>query len=216
MVVSNSLKQLKRTPVKTVFFLVLLALTVAFFMMGFNLWTIAGKNIDKIENTFTTIGTVQQKATTISTNQKWDGYSKTYVGFSFPTYDRIIAPSDLDFEGANYILKPEKRPYYVAYSPVYVVDENPFTDQILDAELLIVEMKPFEDRVPADPVRMKVTKVLSGDLGYSDEIYYWDNNEHVKTMYAQKTYIVCLCYASGFLDYYLTVFSPGDYPSSTQ
>lgn len=217
MVIKNSLRQLMRTPVKTFFFLILLVLTVAFFMLGFNLWSVSKKNMDKIESTFTTIGTVQQKATAIATGASWDGWSKTYRYFSHPTYNSLIPPSVLDFEGANYIVKPEKRPYYVAYSSDYVVDENPYTDIILDSEWLIVEMQPFEDCVPSAPARMKVTKVLSGDLGYSDEIYFVDfTAEHPKPMYARKTYIIALAYAPGFLDYDLSAFMPGDYPYSTQ
>ncbi len=216
MVISNSLRQLMRTPVKTLAFLILLILTVTFFMLGFNLWSVSQNNLQRIENTFTTIGTVQQKATSMSTAQMWDGWQKTHTYFSHAIYDKLIPPSVLDFEGANYIIKPEKRPYYAAYSADYVVDENPFTDIIIDSQLLIVEMQPLEDCVPSDPVRMKVTKVLSGDIGYSDEIYFWDSDEFPQPMKAQNTYIMSLQYAPGFLNYDLSVFMPAGYPYSTQ
>ena len=216
MVVSNSLKQLKRTPVKTVFFLVLLVLTVAFFMLGFNLWVIAGKNIDKIENTFTTIGTVQQKATGVERGEMWDADKKSYTYFSYSTYDRIIPPSVLDFEGANYILNPEKRPYYVAFSPDYVVDENPYSDWILDFRTLIAEVQPLEDCQTDHPVRVKVKKVLSGRLDYRDEILFSNHYDpHPYPLHASKTYIMMLKdWSDPLTNEYKYI--PAGYPSSTQ
>ena len=74
MVISNSLRQLMRTPAKTLAFLILLILTVTFFMLGFNLWSVSQNNLQRIENTFTTIGTVQQKATSMATAKMWDGW----------------------------------------------------------------------------------------------------------------------------------------------
>ena len=217
MVVSNSLKQLKRTPVKTVFFLVLLVLTVAFFMLGFNLWVIAEKNIDKIENTFTTIGTVQQKATGVRMGDMWDAGTKNSTYFSFPTYDRIISPSVLDFEGANYIIKPEKRPYYVAYSPDYVVDENPDVDLILDFGFLIAEVQPLEDCQTDHPVRMKVKRILSGRLDYRDEILFCDHYDpQPYPLYASKTYIMMLQEFPPHEDSDEYEHIPAGYPNSTQ
>ena len=214
MVVSNSLKQLKRTPVKTVFFLVLLVLTVALFMLGFNLWTIAGKNIDKIENTFTTIGTVQQKATRVERGEAW--YADTKIYFSHPTYDRIIPPSVLDFDGANYILKPEKRPYYVAYSPDYVVDENPDVDVIADFQTLIAEVQPLEDFQIDHPVRMKVKRIFSGRLDYRDEILFSNHYDpESNPLYAYKTYIMMLQdWSDAVSNEYKYI--PAGYPYSTQ
>lgn len=216
MVIKNSLKQLGRMPVKTLFFLALLILTVAFFMLGINLWSVASKNLDRIDNTFVTIGTVQQKATSAATGSMWQVWSGTHTFFSYPKYGGLIPPSVLEFEGANYILKPEKRPYYVAHHPGYVVHENPFTDIIIDSQWLIVEIQPLEDCVPSEPVRVKVTKVLSGELLYSDEIYYWDGQEHPEPLSAQKTYIIILTFAPGFIEYNANVYMPSGYPYTTQ
>ena len=216
MVIKNSLKQLGRMPVKTLFFLVLLILTVAFFMLGINLWSVANKNLDKIDDTFVTIGTVQQKATTSSTGAMWQYWTGTHIYLTQPIYSGLIPPSVLDFEGANYIIKPEKRPYYVAYHPGYVVDEKSLTDIVFDYNNLIVEIQALEDCVPSEPVRVKVTKVLSGNLLYSDEIYYWDGQEHPEALSADKTYIVLLQYASSFIEHDSTVYMSAGYPYTTQ
>ncbi len=194
MVVRNSIRQLLRTPVKTLFFLLLLACTAAFFMLGYNLWNIANRNIDKINQSYTTIGTVQQKSTSLGTNAMWNAYKKSYTYSTYSTYGSPIPISTLDFKGANYIQKPEKRPIYYAYDPSYVIDGYAGFELGFNAYNLILMMQPVADCVPNQPVLVKVKKVLWGSLTESvDKIWFCDStNEKAKPLFADKTYIVSL------------------------
>ena len=61
MVVKNSLRQMLRTPVKTVSFLLLIALTALFLSVGANLMLFTRRSLETYEKSFKTIGTVQQQ-----------------------------------------------------------------------------------------------------------------------------------------------------------
>jgi putative ABC transport system permease protein len=193
MVVWNSIRQLLRTPVKTFFFFLLLICTVTFFMLGYNLWSIAARNMAEIERSFTTIGTVEQKAKSLEKGASWDAGTKSYTYHTFPRYAGQIPISVLDFKGANYIQKPEKRPYYVAYHTGYVLGSNPNSEVANDIYHLIVEMQPLEDCETGDPVRMRITKLLRGNLGYIKEIWFCNHyDEKPYKLYADKTYIAAI------------------------
>lgn len=104
MVVSNSIRQLMRTPVKTLFFFALLALAIAFLLLGCNLWFIAGNNIRLIENSYTTIGTVEQKPISVErgpTTFEETMYGVIGFGQNYTRYGETIPASVLDFEGAG-------------------------------------------------------------------------------------------------------------------
>ena len=184
-----------RTPVKTIFFFTLLACTITFFMLGFNLWSITAQSIDEINRSFTTIGTVEQKPMSLKTGSMWDAYTKRYTYMNYATYGNQIPLSVLDFKGVNYIQKPEKRPYYVAYDPNYIVSDKATLDEAaFDTGLFIVEIQPEADCIPSQPVKVKVKKVLMGRLGdYMDEIWFCDSmNDKTEPMKKDKTYIVGL------------------------
>jgi hypothetical protein len=194
MAVLNSIRQLLRTPAKTLFFFLLLICTIAFFVLGYSLWRIAESNIDKINRSFTTIGTVQQKPTSLATGSTWNAYTKSYSYHSGPVYGSPIPISVLDFPGANYIQKPEKRPVFYAYDPSYVIDEYAGFEMGFNAYNLILEMQPVADCVPSEPVLVRVKKVLWGSLtGSLGEIWFCDSgNDKPEPLYANKTYIVSL------------------------
>ena len=195
MVIRNSIKQLMRTPMKTLFFFILLASTIMFFMLGYGLHLIAVRNIDRIEHSFITIGTVEQKPVKPNTVAfLWKDSNYTITG-SPAEYGSLIPLSTLDFEGADYILKPEKRPFYVACDPGYVVSSNPAeAENRYDTNLMIVEMEPAEgcavgsDR---DYARMKIKRVLSGKLD-RDEIWIQYSDDTLQMLYAGKTYIALI------------------------
>ncbi len=219
MVVINSLRQLGRTPMKTLAFLVLLILAVTFFMLGFQLWTGARDNIDRIDKAYMTIGTVVQKATTVETARMWDAETKSYTYFNSPGYDGIVPESVLDFEGADYILKPEKRPIYGAYMPGFVLSTDPDWEYRYEDLYLIAELQPYEDCVTDKPVRMKLKRMLRGTLkDYVDEIWFCDHwNDTPIKLFADKTYIVSLFqdYHPDFDEGYL-LYMPGTGISTNQ
>lgn len=201
MVVLNSIRQLVRTPVKTIFFFVLLTLAIAFFMLGYNLWAIAAKNINQINRTFSTIGTVQQKATKLTTHSVWDERTESYLIFSGPKYGAVIPISALDFKGANYIQKPEKRPVYYAYHPDFIVTNKPDMEPSFDAQILVAEIEPLKDSVPGERTRVKIKKYLFGHVNYLDEIWLSAlSKEDNVQLQAGKTYLVSLSEAPSGAD----------------
>lgn len=194
MVVILSLKQLARTPFKTLFFFVLLTLTITFFMLGFNLLSIANENIQRLESAFVTIGTVEQKATSMETWSRWDAELKEYINYNYPRQGDPVPISVLDFPGANYINKPEKRPYYCAYDPNFNVITDPLVAGTIEDSHLIAEIQPERDCETGDPVPVTITKVLMGRQMLVGSHIMFCNHFEEKTykLYAGKTYIVGL------------------------
>ena len=196
MVVSNSIRQLLRTPVKTFFFFVLLALAVAFFLLGYNLWFIAVNNVSLIDKNFTTIGTVEQKPISVGRGPEiYLGESKYGPLIDMENYTRYGEPipvSVLDFEGAGYIVKPERRPVYIACHPDYVVTNDPADYKLLNEMIQIIEFEPLEDGVTTNPIRVKVKKVLSGKLDADEITLFHLFYDTPWMLYKGKTYITCL------------------------
>jgi len=192
MTIRNSFKQMLRTPVKTVLFLVLLSLSAVLLTLGVSLWHIGTAVLDAYEGTFITIGTVQQKQTSMERNSYWNGYQKEYVDFVNPVYGVTLPVSVLDFEGADYILAPEKRPTYSAYHRDYITrgDINSFDSY--QASMLIAEVEPFEDCIPLVPVKLRIKRVLAGGTpDYLTTLWFFDpSNSDPPMMYAGKTYIM--------------------------
>ena len=188
-----SLKQMIRTPGKTIFFLLLIGLSTTLLTLGAYLWSTTDQNAKDFEENYTTVGTVQQEMDMLESYQYWDAVDRNYYYYSRPTYNSMVPLSVLDFDGANYLSPPEKRPYYVAYNP----DIKTNTDSTLDgwaANYPVLEIEPFEDCIPDHPVRMKVKRLLAGYRGEKeDEIWYIDNyHENPAPMEADKTYIAYL------------------------
>jgi len=199
MILRNSFRQMFRTPVKTALFLLLVILSAALLALGASLWRVSTVNIARYEATFTTVGTVQQKQTAIETGYSWDTSLKDYQYFVYPVYGPAVPVSVLDFEGTEYLLPPEKRPTYFAYSPDYVTGMSDDTDPY-QTDSLIVELQPVEDCVPCEPVTMRIVKVLYGTLPETMKTlqYYDINDPDPAPLYADKVYIISL----GYFGYY--------------
>ncbi|MCL2323104.1 MAG: hypothetical protein FWC47_13505 [Oscillospiraceae bacterium] len=189
-IIINGVKQIFRTPIKTILFLLLIATSMAFLSIGVNLWLISERNLQAFENSFTTIGTVEQKPNIMKEGSGWDAGLKEYSYFNYPVYDSLVPVSILDFKGANYIHTPENRPFYGAYSESYVTSEGQKNTKY---QWLIVEVEPLETCIPNKPVKIHVKKVLYGFLNFIDEIWFCDHyNDNPQTLYAGKTYVMSL------------------------
>lgn len=190
MMTRNSLRQLCRTPVRTILFVLLLALASMLSSLGGSLWMLGSRNLERFEKAFTTIGTVEQRKSSVEQVRQWDAGRQDYMYFQIPRYDAPIPVSVLDFEEAEYILEPEKRPCYEAYLPDYHIwDEKERVD-----DHLVVEVSPDEDCVPDHPVRLNIHKVhSSGPYFQGDWISFCDHyNEKPEPLYADRTYMMCL------------------------
>lgn len=198
MIFEKSLKQLLRTPVTTALFLMLFATSAFFLCCGVNIWEQNGATIKAYEDAFLTIGVVQQSATAVAKGERWNAETKQYSIFNYPQYSSIVPVSALDFEGADYLLGPEKRPYYGAW----VQDYKTYNSL---SNLLIAELTPLTDCVPDSPVKMKVVKVLWSGYTYNEgntlrlcDLF----NDNPQPLYAGKTYVMSLQqYSSDEIDY---------------
>lgn len=72
----------------------------------------------RFESLFQTIGTVEQKPERYVRNETWYADLGDYKVRNRAEYGGIILPSVLDFEGADYISGPEKRPGMPPICPI--------------------------------------------------------------------------------------------------
>lgn len=174
MIVTNSIRQLLRTPVKTFFFFLLLALAVAFFLLGYNLWFVARNNTSLIEKNFTTIGMVEQKPISVVMEPETERKDTLhgYISYGWDIhieYGEAIPASVLDFEGAGYIMKPEQRPVYIASHPDYVVSNDPSDENMFDIIYQVIG-------ITANPIPVRVKRVLYGKLDDDDNVIILDHS----------------------------------------
>ena len=104
--------------------------------------------MDAVEKQFTTLGTVEQKPNRTQMRTGWDAADGAYYSEAEPVYDSVISADVLDFDGANYLKAPEKRPYYLADLQGLAVRDG-------GTALFypVVEFTPAETAVPDHPIK---------------------------------------------------------------
>ena len=184
----KSLKQLLRTPMKTCLFFLLMAAATALLVMGANLWAQTQAQMDAVEKQFTTLGTVEQKPNRTQMRTGWDAADGAYYSEVEPVYDSVISADVLDFDGANYLKAPEKRPYYLADLQGLAVRDG-------GTALFypVVEFTPAETAVPDHPIKVYVQRFLYPEAENQNneyEIYVCDHwTENPAPLEAGKTYV---------------------------
>ena len=184
----KSLKQLLRTPVKAVLFFLLMTAATALLVLGANLWAQTQAQIDAVEKQFTTLGTVEQKPNRTQMRTGWDAADGAYYSEAEPVYDSVISADVLDFDGANYLKAPEKRPYYLADLQRLAVRDG-------GTALFypVVEFTPAETAVPDHPIKVYVQRFLYPEAENQNneyEIYVCDHwTENPAPLEVGKTYV---------------------------
>lgn len=184
----KSLKQLLRTPVKAVLFFLLMTAATALLVLGANLWAQTQAQMDAVEKQFTTLGTVEQKPNRTQMRTGWDAADGAYYSEAEPVYDSVISADVLDFDGANYLKAPEKRPYYLADLQGFAVRDG-------GTALFypVVEFTPAETAVPDHPIKVYVQRFLYPEAENQNneyEIYVCDHwTENPAPLEAGKTYV---------------------------
>lgn len=192
----NSIVQLIRTPKKSIMFLLLILVSTMFLALGSSLWIINNRNMEYYKDSFVTIGTVEQRATSVKQVKWWSQASGKFYFYHIPGYEDRIPLSVLDFDDANYIHKPENRPCYFSYNSEFKTNreyENPMT---------IVEFVSLEDGFTNEPVEVSISKILIGFQaieGQSIFIYDEEVENPIKLMKG-KTYIACLYFLPRSVD----------------
>lgn len=191
MILRNSIRQLLRTPVKAVLFILLLAFSALLLALGGSLNVMTNDNLQRLEEVFTTVACVEQAPSAVRQVKVWDAKVSDYKLKMRKEYGDNIPLSVLDMEGAEYLSGPERRPYYVAYDPSFQITAPGagWSSEV------IVEAEPYEDCVPNGPVKMKLKNVLYEYFSIHNmyDFYYCDhNNPNPEMLYAGKTYVMYL------------------------
>ena len=186
----NSIKQLIRTPLKTILFLLLIVVSTVLVVLGTYLWQRTQQTINHVEESFVTIGTVEQKPDRVQIVSGWDAASQANYYENQLSYDAVIPISILNFEGADYIQSPEKRPYYTTILPDYVTQS---ANAPVRSMGLIAEFTPVETCIPSEPVAVKINQILSGVNPGTETIYVCNHwVEHSEVLEKGKIYIAHL------------------------
>ena len=189
--IRNSMKQMVRVPLVSLSFLLLIALSAFLLTMGVVLWVNNSSTIHNYEDNFITIGTVEQKAFSVSQKTEWDAELKDYRLFQKAEYSDFLPISKLSFKGANYINKPEKRSYYGSYAPEFILWNILYPYRF---PIIIAEISPIEDCVPDESVKVKVNRVLFGESSLEGTILWFCNHytKIPKPLEKGKNYAVVL------------------------
>ena len=169
--IKNSIKQLFRTPMRTLLYFLLIIFVGILFSLGLNLWAYNQNKIDVYEKHFKTVGTFEQEYNVIEKIEEWDAAIGDYRIRQEKTYGELIREEDLMFEGANYIKKPEFRPAILAYAPEY------FPRYSMRVAPSVMEFEALEDVTPEECIPVKITKMLTEQ--YEGVTYNLNENENV-------------------------------------
>lgn len=193
----NSMRQLFRMKGRAALFLLLLIFASGLLSIGREFLITNQMKTEAYEDSFMTIGTVEQKADQVEERRIWDAEIKDYRIYNSSVYASYMPLSVLDFEGADYLSGPEHRCFYGSYMPAY---EMYGLGMSLSE---IVEGSPVEDAVPDHPIAFRVTRVLAGQGGIREGhvISLCDHyNPEPEKLYADKTYVMSVSDRPGHED----------------
>lgn len=186
-----SMKQMLRSPVKSILFFLLVGVSAFLLALGGNLWKMNSDMLKEFEDIFETVGTVDQKRDHIETGARWDAGKGEYTWDHYAMYGERISDEVLDFEGAGYILDAKQRPYFGA-----LIDQKVRGTGNMD--LLVAEVTPLETGIADSSFPVRVEKVLAGELNTGDTIYicdhfsFEDGEYEARRFEKGKTYIMML------------------------
>ena len=107
----NSMRQLFRMKGRAALFLLLLIFASGLCSIGREFLVTNQAKMEAYEDSFMTIGTVEQKADQVEERRIWDAEIKDYRIYNSSVYDSYVPLSVLDFEGADYLSGPEPVSY---------------------------------------------------------------------------------------------------------
>lgn len=190
----NSLKQMARTPVRTVLFLILMFFAALLLTLGTCIWLKGNRTMAQYEERFMTIGTVRQIPDSFEQTLQWNAETKDYDVRKKAQYSSYYTPADMLFPGAEYIAEPEQRAFYTSYVPEYLMYNASVNPSALSKGSLIAEFSPMEDCMPDETVKIQITKVVGGDQRMEGVVEnFCDHmNPNPEMLYQDKTYVAIL------------------------
>ncbi len=187
----NSFKQLFRSPVKLLLCVAAVIGSTALCALGALLWQQADIQIHSLEESFTTLATVEQAPNTTELSSVWDAAMRTYTHSSTPVYDSFLSVDVFQEVESSFLAGTEKRPYYGAYLPQGLATT---AERQATSNYYVVEFTPQETCTPSQPVRVNVVNVLF-DNQNGDSLWFCDHfSENPPTLEKGKTYIACMQY----------------------
>lgn len=186
-----SLKQLWRMKRTCILFVLFLAFAVLLLTLGSSMYGLVSENMERMEALFVTIGTAEQVPVSVAREKVWDAEIEGYRFRTVRNYGDLVSLSDITLPQADYLSGPERRPYYVSYDPSYRLAN----EQTGFGSNVILEAEPYEDGIPAGPLRMRQKKVLYSyyPIGNQLEFYFCDHqNPEPERLEAGKTYVMYL------------------------
>lgn len=190
----NSLKQMMRTPVRTILFLILMIFASLLMTLGVCIRSKANQTMAQYEDRFMTIGTIRQIPDSFEQTLLWNAETKDYDVVKKAQYSSYRTPEDLLFPEAEYLTKPEQRAFYISYIPEYLTRYQVQNPNAIIMSSLIAEFSPIEDCVPDESVQIEITKVIGGDPRLEGMVdFFCDHrNPNPEPLYKDKTYIAIL------------------------
>lgn len=171
--VGMSIRQLLRTPVKTLLFVLLLCAVTIMLAFGSVLYLQTQAHIEAVENQLTTIGMVTQRPSSTQTVTREFGCGVTEAAI-YDVYDEIIPIDVLNFEGANYIRPPEERMSYLSRigvegsggpGAIKFIKRNPGL-----GDPMLVELEALENSVDGSPTSMRILQQKYGAHIFQDAL----------------------------------------------
>lgn len=162
-----SIKQLLRTPFKALLFILLLAAATMLLVFGAALMVQSDRKIAAAESQFKTIGSIAQKPDSSKGRVvKFPDYPNRMT-VTDNTYSQFLTPDYLDFEGADYIRKPDTSVIYMSSMPELTGSMGHY----LSHPGGIVEFSPLEDTDGSEEsVMVHISKVhLIHKYGSTDD-----------------------------------------------
>lgn len=155
--INFGMKQLLRQRGKAILFFLLMAASTALVVTGCVLTIENTRRIQVIEDSYTTIGMVEQMPVTTEPYTQPDPCYGTFSYLSSKYGDKILLEA-LNFPGADYIQSPEYRPYFISYLPEL---RHPNGGTL---KRHIIEFTPLTESEKGEPVEAKVTKIISSNI----------------------------------------------------
>lgn len=188
-----SIKQMLRSPVKSILFFLLAGGAAFLLALGGNLWEINREMLKEFEDIFTTVGTVEQKREQTETTKRWDAGKGEYSYYTYNKYGERIQNEVLDFAGAEYILEAKQRPYFGALIEQKIRGTG-------NMDIMVAEVTPTVTGAADSSLPVRVERVLAGELEEGEIIYICDHygddsgNYEPRKFQKGKTYIMGLHY----------------------
>lgn len=197
----NSLKQMMRTPVRTAFFLILVVFAAILLTLGACIWLKGIRTMEQYEDRFVTIGTMRQIQDSFEQTLRWNAETKEYDVIKKSQYSSYYTPEDMCFPGAEYIEEPEQRAFYTSYVPEYLTLYRSVSSGGIPMGIFIAEFSPLEDCMPDESVKIKITKVLSGNPKLEGVVEYFCDHRNPKPemLYKDRTYVAMMGHQASYI-----------------